>query len=158
MHEIVIQSGATVVAFPVAQALEFEERMVSGELSGDDGLAAVASHANGVKWKLKEGGISLEAYALMTNRTVSVEGVSPNEVTTLVGGVVGQAMPYFDIYGKALGDQADDVHFHLINAKITEGVQGSLGDREFFISEMGGVALDWEIIEHETAADIDYGS
>lgn len=154
LHEIVIKKDSTVVAFPISQTLEFEERMVSGELPGDDGLKAVAAHSNGLTWKLGQGGISLEAYALITGRSVSEIGSTPNREKTLAGGTIGQAMPYFDIYGKALGDGDDDIHIHIINAKITGGVKGSLKNKEFLVSEVSGMALDWEIVQDETAQDL----
>lgn len=154
INQIVIKKGDQVVQFPVAQALEFEERIVSGELSGDDGLQAVSAYTNGVTWKLKKGGIPLAAYALMTGRTVQATGSTPNTVETLASGGVGKRMPYFEIYGKSLGDGADDIWVHIINAKITEGIKGTLAEKEFWISEMGGIALDWEKVIHETAASL----
>jgi hypothetical protein len=78
-------------------------------------------------------------------------------VRTLESGGVGKRMPYFEIYGKSLGDGDDDAWIHIINAKITEGVKGTMGDKEFFVSEIGGMALDWEKIEHETAASLPTG-
>lgn len=157
INQIKIKKGDQVVQLPVAQSLEFEERIVSGELPGDDGLQAVAAHTNGVTWKLKAGGISLDAYALMTDRTVTETGTTPNVVRTLESGGVGKRMPYFEIYGKSLGDGDDDAWIHIINAKITEGVKGTMGDKEFFVSEIGGMALDWEKIEHETATSLPTG-
>lgn len=157
INQIKIKRGTQVVQFPVAQTLEFEERIVSGELPGDDGLQAVASHTNGVTWKIKAGGISLDAYALMTDRTVTQTGATPNVVRTLESGGVGKRMPYFEIYGKSLGDGDDDAWIHIIDAKITEGIKGTMGDKEFFVSEIGGMALDWEKVEHETAADLPSG-
>jgi hypothetical protein len=157
INQINIKRGEQVVQLPVAQSLEFEERIVSGELPGDDGLQAVAAHTNGVTWKLKAGGISLDAYALITDRTVSQTGSTPNVVRTLESGGVGKRMPYFEIYGKSLGDGDDDAWIHIINAKITEGVKGTMGDKEFFVTEIGGMALDWEKVEHETAQDLPEG-
>lgn len=154
INQIVIKKGDQVVALPVAQTLEFEERITSSELPGDDVLAAIAANTNGVTWKVKNGGISLDAYALMTGRTVNETGTTPNVVRTLESGGDGLRMPYFEIYGKSLGDEDDDVWIHIINAKITEGVKGSLANKEFWVSEMGGLALSWEKVEHETAADL----
>jgi len=154
INEIVIKRDTQVVQFPVAQTLEFEERVVSGELPGDDRLQAISANTNGVTWKLKNGGISLDAYALMTGRTVDETGTTPNVVRTLESGAIGKRMPYFDIYGKSLGEDDDDVWIHIINAKITEGIKGSFAMKEFFISEMSGLALDWEKVEHETAASL----
>lgn len=158
MNEIQIVRNGTVYAFPVAQKLEFEERVVSGELPGDDGLAAVAAHSNGVKWKLTKGGISLEAYAAMTDREATETGTTPNRINTLQGGTIGLSFPYFDIYGKALGDNGDDIYYHLIDAKITEGIVGNLENQNFLVNEMGGLALDWEIVQRETADDLPTGS
>jgi hypothetical protein len=160
MNDLKIVREGTVIDLPVAQTLEFEERVVSGELAGDDGLAAVAAHPNGVKWKIGEGGIKLEALALMTGREASEAGSTPNRTNTLQSGEIGAAnrYPYFDIYGKALGDGDDDIYIHVINAKITGSIQGSLKNQEFWVTEIDGIGLSWEIVQRETADDLPVGS
>lgn len=156
MNDLKIERNGTVIDMPVAQTLEFEERVVSGELSGDDGLAAVAAHPNGAKWKIGQGGIRLEALALMTGREATEEGTEPTRKTTLSSGEIGAAnrYPYFDIYGKALGDGDDDIYIHLIDCKITGSIQGSLKNQEFWVTEIDGIALSWEIVQRETADDL----
>lgn len=160
MNDLKIVRQGTVIDLPVAQTLEFEERVVSGELPGDDGLAAVSAHPNGVKWKIGQGGITLEALALMTGRTEVEAGSTPNRTMTLESGEIGLAAryPYFDIYGKALGDGDDDVYIHIMSAKITGSISGSLQNQEFWVTEIDGIGLSWEIVQRETADDLPVGS
>lgn len=160
MNDIRIVRAGIVLNLPVAQTLEFEERVVSGELLGDDGLAAVSAHPNGVKWKIGQGGITLETLALMTGRTETETGATPNRTMALESGEIGLAAryPYFDIYGKALGDGDDDIYIHIISAKITGSITGSLKNQEFWVTEIDGIGLSWEIVQRETAGDLPVGS
>lgn len=152
-------AGTTQVDLPVAMTLSITERLRTGELSGDDRLQAVVSFSEAVEWELEAGGISLEAYALMSGRTVSTSGSSPSEVTTLtVSGA--EAFPYFKIYGKSIGDESDDVHVLLFKAKVTSGFSGQFQDGQFFQNGLSGIAVDDEtngvmdIVQNETAQDL----
>ena len=161
LHDVKVTNlaGDTQVDLPVGRVLKFKERVRSGELSGDDQIAAVVSFAEAVEWELEEGGISLEAYALMTGRTVSTSGGTPTETTTLTGDAA-EAFPYFKIYGKSLGDGIDDIHVKIYKAKVVGGVEGSLQDGQFFVTKCSGVGIDdgsngiWDIVQNETADDL----
>jgi hypothetical protein len=152
-------TGSTQVDLPVARTLSLKERLRTGELSGDDQLQAVVAFSEAVEWSLEEGGISLEAYALITGRTVSTAGSSPSETTTLtVDGA--ETFPYFKIYGKSIGDGDDDVHVKLFKAKVTGGLEGTLQDGSFFVTKCSGIAVDdgvngiMDIVQNETADDL----
>lgn len=159
LQAVKIVKGATVSTLPVAQTLKFKERVKSNELPGNDRIAAVNAIVEAVEWELEAGGISLEAYALMTGRTVEVDGVSPAETTTLTGNA-GQVYPYFKIYGKVMGVDADDIHVKIFKAKLTEGLEGTFGNGEFFVTSCKGIAVDdgtngiWEFVQNETAAEL----
>lgn len=149
-------TGTTQVDLPVAMKLMFKERMKTGEMSGDDGLQAVASFVEAVEWELEAGGISLEAWAVMTGRTLATSGTSPDEVKTLTGSGA-ERMPYFKLYGKSLGEGDDDVHVVMYKVKITDGIEGTLQDGEFLTTGVKGIAVDdgsngiYDVIVNETA-------
>jgi hypothetical protein len=140
-----------------SRTLEFEEVVVTGEFPGDDGLQAIVTQPTGVKGKIEHGGISLEAYALITGHTLTITGLTPNRVATLEGDSL--RFPYFKIYGKSLGDSTDDVHIKILKAKLTSGLKGTFKYGEFMATEIefmgvkvGGKA--WDQVINETAADL----
>jgi hypothetical protein len=149
-------AGTTQVDLPVGQVLTFGERVKSGELSGDDKTQSVVAFADAVEWDLEAGGISLEAYALMTGRTATEAGTTPSQTNTLSGSGA-EAFPYIKIYGKALGDGTDDIHVKIWKAKVTGGIEGSFKDGEFWVTKCSGVAIDdgsngiWDFVQNETA-------
>lgn len=158
LREVKLVSGATVVALPASRTLQFTERVKSGELLGDDSLVAVAAHLEAVEWTLEAGGISLEALALMTGRTVAESGTTPNRTKTLKG-TAGDRYPYISIYGKVLGSGEDDIHCKIFKAKVTS-LEGSFGEGEFFVTRCSGIAVDdgtngiYEFVQHETAQEL----
>jgi len=153
MKQIKLKIGSEVLELPAALTLKFKEKVVSGRGRGGDRLVALAAAPDGVEWEMEALGISLEAYALMTGLTVVSSGSTPSEVKTLASSDTNR-YPYFDIYGKALGVGADDVHYHIINAKIMDGMDAPLQDAEFTKAAYKGEALNWEIIQNETADDL----
>lgn len=156
MNKIVLRSGSTYVELPAALKLTFKEKVVTGRGRGGDRLRALATAPDGVEWEMEALGISLEAYALMTGLTVVESGSSPNHTAELSSSDTNR-YPYFDIYGKALGVGADDVHYYIMNAKLTDGMDAPLQDAEFTNSTFKGEALEWELVQNETATDLPDG-
>jgi hypothetical protein len=152
-------AGTTQVDLPNAQTLTFTERLTQGEMRGDDATQAVVAFTDALEWELEAGGISLEAYALMTGRTIALTGTTPNQVNTLLA-QAGDVYPYFKIYGKSQGDGADDIHVKINKAKLTGGIEGEFADGEFFVTKCSGIAVDpgagalYEVIQNETADDL----
>ena len=152
-----IGSGSQ-VDLPSSRTLKFSERVTSGELKGDDKLAAVVAYSEAVEWSLEAGGISLEAYALMTGRTATTAGTSPNQTTTLTGNAQ-DSFPYFKIYGKSVGDGSDDIHVKLFKCKLTS-IEGTFQGDEFFVTSAEGIAVDdgtnglFEFVQNETATSL----
>jgi len=153
-------AGTTQVDLPYAQTMQFTERLVSGELRGDGKTVAVVSEVDALEASLEAGGISLEAYALMTGRTATESGTTPTRTNTLTGSGA-ERFPYFKIYGKSLADGDDDVHIKLFKCKLTNGLEGALGDGEFMMSNVGSIiCIDdgsngvWDIVQNETADDL----
>lgn len=158
LNEIVLVNAAAAhVHLNAAQSLKFTERLVSGELKGNDQLLAVVAFSEAVEWELENGGIPLDAYAMMTGRTVVTSGTTPTETTHLIGRGAA-VMPYFKIYGKAMGAGIDDVHCKLFKCKLTDTIEGTFQNGEFFVTSCKGLAVDdgttgiYEFIQHETAA------
>ena len=151
-------AGTTQVDLPAAQTLTFKERIKSGELSGDDSLVSVVAFAEAVEWSLEAGGISLAAYALLTGRTATTAGVTPNQTVTM-GGSASDVFPYLKIYGRTMGDGADDIHCKIFKAKVTS-IEGGFKEGAFWITKCGGIAVDdgtggvYEFIAHETSTDL----
>lgn len=149
-------AGSTQEDLPVSRTLSVTERIRSGELSGDDSLVAVVAILEALEWSLEAGGISLEAYELLTGRTAVVAGSTPNETVTLTSSA-GDVFPYFKIYGKSVGDGNDDVHCLIFKAKCTS-LEGSFAEGEFFITSCSGIAVDdgtngiYDLVQNETAA------
>lgn len=148
-------AGSTQVDLPAARTLQFTERIKSAELEGDDALVAVVSYSEAVEWSLEAGGISLPAYALMTGRTVTLAGTTPNQSYTMYG-QAGECFPWFKIYGRAISDGCtDDIHCKLGKAKLTS-IEGSFANGEFWITSCSGIAIEdltgkiFEFVQHET--------
>lgn len=147
--------SGTQVDLPVAMTLSFKEALVSGEMHGDDSVQAIVAITDKVEWELEAGGLSLEAIKVMTGRTITLSGVTPNQVNTVLARA-GDTMPYFKIYGKSVGDAADDVHVKLYKCKLTDGLEGEWKDGEFYVQKCSGIAIDdgsklYEIVQNETA-------
>ena len=150
-------AGTTQVDLPNAQTLTFTERLTQGEMRGDDATQAVVAFTDALEWELESGGISLEAYALMTGRTIVLSGITPAQVNTLSANA-GDVYPYFKIYGKSQGDEAGDIHVKINKAKLTGALEGEFKDGEFFVTKCSGIAVDpgtgalYEIVQNETSA------
>jgi len=153
-------AGANQVDLPVAQKLGFKEKLTTGELRGDDSLKELLSQTDSLEFALEAGGISVEAWALMTGRTVNESGTTPNRVSTY-NISAGDCYPYFKIYGKAVGpDCNEDTHVLLYKCKLTAPLEGEFAEGSFFVTSCSGMALDdgtngiADIVLHETAANL----
>ena len=152
-------TAGTQVDLPSAQTLMFRETVVSGELRGDDSLQAVVAISEGLEWELSAGGISPTAYALMTGRTVANAGTTPNQTQTLTAQAEA-SFPYFKIYGKSVGDSGDDVHVKIFKAKLTEPIEGTFENGEFFVTSCKGIGIDagsdgvFVVVWNETATTL----
>ena len=133
--------------------------LTTGTLRGDDIIQSVVSISDGLEWELEAGGIDLDAYALMTGRTATEAGTTPNQTNTLTGSG-GDVMPYFKIYGKSVGDGADDIHVKLFKCKLTSPIEGQFADGQFFVTKASGIALDdgsngiYDLVQNETATTL----
>ena len=150
-----LPSGAQ-VDLPNSQKLSFTERLTSKDLKGDDAVVATSSFSEGLEWELEAGGIAIEAYALMTGRTVTQAGTTPNQTATMHA-TAGDVFPYFKIYGKVITD-AGDLHVKIYKAKITE-LSGEFKGDEYFVTTCKGKAITdgtniFTFVRNETAANL----
>lgn len=164
LNQVVLTNlaGDTQVALPAPRVMQFTERLTTGELRGGDRTQAAVSILDALEWSLEAGGISLEAWALMSGRTATESGSTPNRTNTITA-KTGDRYPYFKIYGKMIGDEGDDdLHVKIYKAKLTSPLQGQFQDQEFFVTQCSGIALGdadndddvYEIVQNETAADL----
>ena len=153
-------AGDTQAILDASQTLSFAERVVSAELMGSDQIVSVSSRSVGVEWSLEEGGIPLQAYAIMTGRTLVSSGTTPGIVYTL-SGAGAECFPYFKIYGKALGEGCtEDIHCKILKAKITGNIEGEFSEGEFLVTSCSGIGVNdstgyaFHFVSHETAEDL----
>ncbi|MBN1814711.1 MAG: hypothetical protein JXA14_22920 [Anaerolineae bacterium] len=155
-------AGSSQAILDAAQTFSFAEAVETAELQGNDQRISQVAHSSHVEWSLEEGGIPLTAYAIMTGRTVISSGTTPGQVYTLYG-LGGECFPFFKVYGKAvLDDCIGDMHCKLTRCKLSENIEGNLGNGEFWVTKAGGVALAdsandnkiFEFVIHETAEDL----
>lgn len=155
-------SLGTPVDLPVAQTLSFSEAEEYQELRGDDRLVAVHGQGPTVEFDLEAGGISLEAWQVMTGGDLSELGVTPNQTKTLTKKVT-HARPYFRIEGQAINDVYGDTHVVIYKAKITENMEGEFTDGEFFVTSCSGQGIGddddnlYSFIWNETESAISAG-
>ena len=156
LKEIKVVRNSVLVSLRAAQEMNFTPRLMGGELKGNDSIVSVASSVEALEWSLSEGGLSLDALAVMTGFTASTSGSTPNQINTMTMHA-GGAMPYFVIYGKSLGDSGDDVHVKIWRAKITGNIEGTFAYGEFKVTKMQGIAVEdsvkglCDIVLNETA-------
>lgn len=158
--QIADDDGSSPVDLPASRTLSFEERMNTAEFRGDDQVLATVAKTEAIEISLEAGGISLEAWAKLTGRSVTTTGTTPNAVKTYTA-EADDVFPYLQLAGKSVGDGADDIHVRFYKVKL-QSLQGSFGDQEFFVTECSLLAVDdgtngiMDIIQHETAAAISF--
>ena len=97
----------------------------------------------------------------MTGHTYAATGVTPDQVGTLEAD--SNRYPYFQIFGKSLGDETDDIHIKIYKAKLTSGLKGSFKYGEFMANEMEFMAVRvagkaFDLVVNETATTLEAGS
>lgn len=133
-------SLGTAVDLPVAQTLSFSETEEFQELRGDDRVVAVHGQGPTVEFDLEAGGISLEAWQVMTGGDLSELGATPNQTKSLTKKTT-QSRPYFRIEGQSINDVAGDTHVVIYKAKITDTLEGEFADGEFFVTSCSGQGI-----------------
>lgn len=154
--KLVDLAGASQVDLPAARTLGWSESVVSDVLDGDDIEVSSVAFVKGIEWEIESGGISLEAYAMLTGETVVTSGSTPNrqQKITRKG---GKNFPWIKVYGRSLGDANDGAWILLKKCKVTE-LEGTLGNQEFFLTKCNGRGIAdsnndlYDIVKLETDA------
>lgn len=153
----VVPAGGSIVAFPWGQTLKFSEEPSTNELKGDDKIVASVTILEKIDWEIEAGGISLEAYAAVTGRTLTNAGTGEAETQTMrISGA--DTYPYFKLYGKVITDEGD-LHMKLYKCKLSK-IEGEFKNGEFFVTKCEGIAIDDEtngiadLVRNETPADL----
>lgn len=125
----------TAVDLPVAQTLSFSETEDFNDLNGDD--ETVATHGSGptVAWELDAGGISLEAWAVITGGTLTTIG----STAKVLKKNISQIRPYFKAEGQSISDSGGDIHCEIFRCKMNDDMEGEFGYGEFLITKCKGV-------------------
>ena len=125
----------TPVDLPVSRQLSFSETEEYEELRGDDQV--VATHGSGpiVEWELESGGISFDAWKVLTGGRI-------DEVSAGIWRFrkkVTDQRPYFKIEGQSISDAGGDLHCVIYRAKCNDSLEGEFSDQTFFLTSCSGV-------------------
>ncbi len=135
-----IGASPTTEDLDAAQELTMTEEKQGDKLQGDDAVKAVISFTIGGMFKISAGAVSSAAMAIMSGRTLTTTGSTPNEKTVMTFSG-GDRMPYFEIGGKSLDDEDGDAHIYLKKAKLTGNVEFKFSNGSWYTSGLEGYAV-----------------
>jgi len=154
--KIVNLAGTLVEDMYGGQRLVFTPVINSAEQRGDDIVIARMAWVESGTAQLTAGALSNAAVAIMFGDSVAIAGSSPTATATFQIDA-GQILPYFKVYGQAMGPQGDDVHILLPKCQLTGGGEISFADGEWWSPAFEVACIDdgvngiWKQIQHETA-------
>lgn len=152
----------TPVDLPASQTFSFSEAEEFETLRGDDRDVAIRGKGPKVEWELEAGGISLEAWEVLTGGTLTNTGVTPNQQKKLLKKVT-DSRPYFMAVGQSINDNDGDTQVKVFKCKVTDSLEGEWADGTFFITSCSGEGIGnadddlYEISWNETAVTIGAG-
>jgi hypothetical protein len=152
-------AGTVQADLSAAMEMTFTPMFRAGELFGDDSLKAVISYILGGELSFTAGSMSSAALAIVTGKTLSTSGSTPNEVTEFQLDA-GDVMPYFKVYAKSRDDLTGDVHALFHKVKLISGLEITMQDGEWVTPGFECRAVDngtngvFEIKQNETAANL----
>lgn len=132
--------GSTSVDLPYMQTFSFSEAEEFQELRGDDKLITTHGQGANVDWSLESGGISLQAWRLLSGGTLVEEGVSPNRRIRLRKRSSDQR-PYFKVEGQSISDAGGDMHTIVYRCRVSGDLNGDFADGQFFVTNASGQGL-----------------
>lgn len=130
----------TPVDLPVAQTFSFSEAEEFDELRGDDRLVAIHGKGPTVDFDIEAGGISIDAWKVLTGGTVAESGSTPNQIKSLTKNVA-DSRPYFQVEGQSINDTGGDTHVLVYKCKLTDTLEGEFADGTFFVTSCSGQGL-----------------
>lgn len=151
-------AGTTQEDLGAAMTMTVQPITSGGRMEGDDAIKAIISFIIGAEGSFSGGELSSAALAIITGKSLTTTGSSPNEVTTLQLDE-GDNFPYFKVYGKALDEGSGDMHVLLSKVKVEGGFEvTNLENGNFRVSNISVTAVDdgsngvMKIVQNETAA------
>lgn len=153
----------TSVDLPVGRTFSFSEAEEFTELRGDDKVVATRGQGSTVEFELESGGISLDAWKVLSGGTLTTTGTAPAQSKKLSKKST-DSRPYFKVEGQMISDSGGDVHCVLPKCKITDSLEGEFTDGEFMLTNASGTAIGstltgnedvvYEMTQNETAVAI----
>jgi hypothetical protein len=153
----------TSVDLPVGRTFSFSEAEEFTELRGDDKVVATRGQGSTVEFELESGGISLDAWKVLSGGTLTTTGTAPAQSKKLSKKST-DARPYFKVEGQIISDSGGDVHCVLPKCKVTDSLEGEFSDGEFMLTNASGTAIGstltgqedvvYEMTQNETAVAI----
>lgn len=147
------------VKLPASQTFSFSEGEEFQELRGDDQVVAIHGQGPLIDWDLEAGGISLEAWQVLTGGTLTNAGSTPTQ-TKEFRKKTTDARPYFKVVGRSVNDVDGDTLVEVMKCKVTDALEGEWADGEFFVTSCSGQGIGnddndlYVITWRETAAEI----
>lgn len=124
-------AGTTQEDLDAAMQATFTPEWDHVKFTGDDSNKASRTFLRGGVLEVSAGAISSAAIAIVTGKSLTTAGSSPNETTTLQLDA-GDNMPYFKVYGKSLDDGDGGVQLLFYKVKLSEGLVMTLQDGEIY--------------------------
>lgn len=132
--------GTTSVDLPNMQTFSFSETEEFSELRGDDRVVTTRGQGSQVEWELESGGISLQAWAVLSGGEIIEEGTTPNR-KVICRKKATTSRPYFRMEGQAISDSGGDIHGLVYRCRANDTIEGEFADGEFFVTSCSGVGL-----------------
>jgi len=149
----------TPVDLPAARTFSFSEAEDFEELRGDDGVVAIRGQGATCEWELEAGGISLDAWKVLSGGTVVASGTTP-ALKKVFSKNFADSRPYFKVEGQAISDSGGDFHVVIFKCKANDSLEGELADGQFWLSAASGEGIPnitgnlYEFTHNETAIAI----
>lgn len=153
----------TSVDLPAARTLGFAESEDFTELRGDDSLVAIHGSGPTISWSLESGGISVDAWKLISGGSVTSTGTTPN-VKKVLSKLGSDSRPYFQCEGQSISDNGGDMHALLYKCKANADIGGEFSEGGFITPGIDGLGLAttqasnigklWDLIHNETAVAV----
>jgi hypothetical protein len=131
----------TPVDLPVSRTLSFSETEEFSTLEGDDETAATHGAGAIVEWELESGGISLQAWAVLSGATYT-GGASRRTIKKNVS----QQRGSFKIEGQIISDSGGDIHCEIFRAKCNDSLDGEFSYGNFMLTNCSGVGYGSQMV------------
>jgi hypothetical protein len=159
LYKFTGETPGTKVDLPAARTLSFSEAEEFEELRGDDKLIAVRGKGPTISWDLESGGISLQAYAVLSGGTFTTTGTTPTQIDKVAKLGAG-VRPYFKAEGQAISDIGGDFHAVLYKLRCNGDLEGEMADGTFWLTKASGIGLPntsdalYDLVQNESVVAI----